>query len=195
MREPGVRSSGDPLDEPGKAGAALPSLPTPGQARALEAHFTSGETLDIALTSHNRGDRPQRISQALHSYLLVGDCGAVRIEGLDGLEYIDKTDDGRRHRPDGPPRIAGEVDRIYLGTDGHCRIDDPVLGRRITITGRNSRSTIVWNPGPDKAATMADIGAGNHGRMLCIETANAADDAIELAPGAAFSLGVRYSID
>ncbi len=172
-----------------------PAVPAPWDDLGLVVRFTIGETLGVELTSRNDGARTQRISQALHSYLLVGDCGAVGITGLDGLETIDKTDAGRRHRQTGPVRIDGEVDRIYLGTDGLCRIDDPVLGRRITITARGSRSTVVWNPGPDKAASMADIGAGRHRRMLCIETANVADDAVDLAPGESWTLAADYRLD
>jgi len=174
---------------------ALPPLPAPWRGLRLVARLTVGEALTVELTSHNDGPDPRRITQALHAYLLVGDGGRVAIDGLSGLEYIDKTDGGRRHRQDGPPRIDGEVDRIYLGTDGRCRIDDPVLRRRITIEGRNSHSTIVWNPGPDKAAAMADIGPDGHRGMLCIETANAADDAVVLPAGAAWTLGATYRID
>ena len=44
-------------------------------------------------------------------------------------------------------------------------------------------SSIVWNPWSDKARAMADLGEDAWTGMVCVETANAGDDARTLAPG------------
>jgi glucose-6-phosphate 1-epimerase len=62
-------------------------------------------------------------------------------------------------------------------------VDDPVLDRRLVIEKRGSATTVVWNPWHEKAAAMADLGGEVWPWMLCVETANAADDAVRLAPG------------
>ncbi len=184
------------LDDGGlRLGLAPTALPAPWDALDLEAWFSVGEALEITLVSRNRGDRPVTIGQALHAYLLVGDCRQVRIEGLTDREYIDKADQGRRRIQSGTPAIDGEIDRIYLGTDGHCGIVDPVMRRRIVVEARNSRSTVLWNPGPDRAAAMDDVGPGNHRRMLCLETANVADDEVLLEPGRTATLTALYRAD
>ena len=41
---------------------------------------------------------------------------------------------------------------------------------------------------------MGDLGPDGYQHMLCVETANAAEDVIELAPGARHSLIARYKI-
>ena len=72
--------------------------------------------------------------------------------GLDGTEYIDKTDGEQRKRQEGPVTFAAETDRIYVDTEAQCTIVDRLLKRRIHISKRGSRSTVVWNPWEKKAA-------------------------------------------
>jgi D-hexose-6-phosphate mutarotase len=89
----------------------------------------------------------------------------------------------RRKTQRDPVTIAGEVDRIYLDTEGACLIEDGALGRRIRIAKKGSRSTVVWNPWVDKAAKMGDFGPQDYRSMVCVESANAAENAVTLAPG------------
>jgi glucose-6-phosphate 1-epimerase len=49
---------------------------------------------------------------------------------------------------------------------------------------------VVWNPWSDKAARMADLGADQWPGMLCVEAANAMDDAVKLGPGERHAMGV-----
>ncbi len=173
---------------------SMPALPPPFPDLRLQATFRIGRQLDIALETTNHSDSVYQLSQALHSYFLVSDCEQVGIDGLDGCEYIDKTDNNRHHRQSGAPLISGEFDRIYLATDGACRIDDPGLQRSLRISARNSASTVVWNPGAVKAAAMADIGKDGFRHMLCVETANAASDSVTIAAGDSHRLSVRYEV-
>src|SRR5262249_56334825 len=90
-----------------------------------------------------------------------------------------------RPRPGGaePPGLAAPRDRAYPNPPTACTIEDPVLGRRLVVDKRGSATTVVWNPWSGKAKAMADLGAGVWPSMLCVETANAADDAVRVAPG------------
>lgn len=87
-----------------------------------------------------------------------------------------------------------QTDRIYLGTHGCCGILDPVMDRTILITSTGSRSTVVWNPWNDKAEKMGDFGADGPWRMVCVETANAAEDVITLAAGETHRLAAQYRV-
>ncbi len=162
---------------------------------SLTLEVTIGATLELDLISHNPGDHPLMLTQALHTYLNVGDAARARVHGLDGRAYIDKAGGGLRTTQQGPVSIAGEVDRIYLETDGPLNIEDPALGRRIHIERAGSRSAVVWNPWSDKAAAMGDFGDDEYRRMLCVETTNAADDRIELPGGGTYRLSTRYRIE
>jgi D-hexose-6-phosphate mutarotase len=89
----------------------------------------------------------------------------------------------KRHGPD-PLRLTGETDRVFLGTRARCVVSDRALGRRLVIDKAGSATTVVWNPWATKTAGIADLEPEDWRRMLCVETANAADDALTLTPGA-----------
>jgi len=159
-----------------------------------ELRLAVGKTLEIELATRNLGTEAVVLGQALHAYFLVDDARRIEIGGLDGCPYIDKLD-GQRKRQAGPVGISGEVDRIYLDSTGDCLIDDPGLGRRIRIAKRGSASTIVWNPWTEKARQLGDLGEDGYLGMVCVESANAAEDVVGLAPGAEHSLWVEYSVE
>lgn len=168
------------------------------QSRSMFPHpvtvrltLSIGATLELALKTTNCGDESMLLTEALHTYFPVGDVRRVSVHGLAGCDYLDKVSGFERRHQSGAVRIKGEVDRIYLDTDGRCEIRDPVLQRRIRLTAKGSRSTVVWNPGAQKARQMGDLGAEGYRHMLCVETANAAENALTLAPGQVHTMGLR----
>lgn len=159
----------------------------------LELVLTVGAALDASLVTTNLDTETLSIGEALHTYFQIGDIGQARVLGLDGCTYVDKVDGGARKRQDGPVVFVGETDRVYVDTEARCVIEDPVLGRRILIDMSGSRSTVVWTPWQEKAEKMGDLGP-NEGwrRMVCVESGNALDNVVRLAPGEAHVLGVSY---
>lgn len=154
-------------------------------AFALRHRVRVGTQLTMTLEVENRARAPFRFEAALHTYLRVGDVGAVRVSGLSGAICVDKNAGMRRYvQGDAPLTIAGPTDCMFLGTTAACVVDDPTLARRLVIEKRGSASTVVWNPWAAKAAAMADLGPDCWRTMLCVETANVADDAVTLPPGA-----------
>jgi glucose-6-phosphate 1-epimerase len=146
---------------------------------------TIGDTLAMALEVTNTAAAPFTFEAALHTYLAVGDVRTAAIGGLESTVYIDKVDAMTRKRQAAEPlRLTGETDRVFLDTRARCVVDDRALGRRLVVDKTGSASTVVWNPWSTKAAEMADLEAEDWRRMVCVETANAADDAVTLAPGA-----------
>jgi len=164
-------------------------------ASELESHITVGAALEVDLVTHNLGSGAIIIGDALHTYFEVGDIRRLAIHGLEGCPYLDKVDGSRRMQQSGPVTISAETDRIYLDSTADCVIEDPVLRRRIRITKRGSRATVVWNPWIDKAAKMGDFGENGYLNMVCVESANAADDAVTIAPGGMHHLWVRYQVE
>jgi glucose-6-phosphate 1-epimerase len=164
-------------------------------ASTVEIRHTLGAALEIELRTRNQGANSFTLSEALHTYFHVSDVRNIAIQGLDDGEYIDKADGGQRKRQAGPVTLSGETDRVYLGTAADCVIEDPGLKRRIRIEKRGSRSTVVWNPWEEKAARLGDFAEGGYLNMVCVESANALDDAVTLAPGEEHRLWVRYSVE
>jgi D-hexose-6-phosphate mutarotase len=155
--------------------------------------ITVGEELEVALETTNTGKAPFQLGQALHTYFVVGDIRKATVAGLEGCDYLDKVGGGRP-RQQGPVTFTQETDRIYLGTHGCCGILDPVMDRTLLITSTGSRSTIVWNPWTEKAEKMGDFGAEGPWGMVCVETANAAEDVIMLAAGETHRLTAQYRV-
>ena len=139
----------------------------------------------MALEVVNTSPTPFTFEAALHTYLAVGDIRAVGVTGLEDTAYIDKVDGMTRKRHGAEPlRLTGETDRVFLGTTARCVVDDRALDRRLIVDKTGSASTVVWNPWSTKAAGIADLEPDDWRRMVCVETANAADDAVTLAAGA-----------
>jgi glucose-6-phosphate 1-epimerase len=149
--------------------------------------------LHISLTSHNQGTDTVTISQALHSYFAVSDVREVRVEGLDGLNYIETLEDWTTKSQTGDLHFTGETDRIYLNPPTKLSIVDPAWERRIELTSTGSRAAVIWNPWIDRAAAFSDMANDGWQRMLCIETANVMHDVVALAPGASHTLGVSIT--
>lgn len=161
----------------------------------VQLHITVGCTLSLELETTNLGDSIFNLSEALHTYFLVGDVRKVRIEGLEGSPYLDKVNGYARKEQAGEVTITSETDRIYLNTKDRCTIIDPVMDRKIMISSEGSASTVVWNPWVTQAAKMGDLGVDGYLTMLCVETANAADNVVSLAAGEIHRLGAKYSTE
>jgi len=73
-------------------------------------------------------------------------------------------------------------------------VDDPILHRQLRVAKRGSRSTVVWNPWVAKSVKMVDFGNHEWPGMLCVEAANALDDAYQLAPGASHRLATTIEV-
>jgi len=142
-----------------------------------------GAELRLQLTVANLAETSLHFEEALHTYFSVGDAQQISIIGLSDTEYIDKTEGFKRKRQkESPLTLIGETDRPYLDSQNPVNLDDPVLHRRITVDKANSKTTVVWNPWSELAAKLADMTPDGWLEMTCIETANAADNAITLAP-------------
>ncbi|HHJ17521.1 MAG TPA: D-hexose-6-phosphate mutarotase [Gammaproteobacteria bacterium] len=161
----------------------------------LSLHVTVGDGLRVELLTRNTGDQPFTITQALHSYFGVGAIGQVQVLGLEDTDYLDKAGDGSRHTQAGAVRFDKEVDRIYLDVQPGLVIDDAAFARRISITSAGSHTAVVWNPWADISQKMGDLGDDDYRRFVCVETANAAADTIEVRPGGEHRLVADYRME
>ncbi len=149
----------------------------------LRFNVVIGAALEMTLEVENTSEGPFTYENALHTYLTVCDVLEIGVFGLEGAEFIDKVDGGQRKRQ--KKTLVGihkETDRLYLNTTATCSVNDLSLSRRIIVEKSGSNSTVVWNPWQGKGMSLTDL-AEEWPRMICIETVNAADNAITLAAG------------
>jgi glucose-6-phosphate 1-epimerase len=189
--------------EPDGAAVVLLSLASDARTRAVTPdefalHFEVrlGATLSMELIVENLGSTPLIFEEALHSYFAVGDVRQVGLDGLAGATFIDKTDAmARKTQADAAVTIAAETDRLYLNTSAEVTLTDPGFGRRIRVSKTGSLATVVWNPWIAKSRAMPDFGDDEWPGMICIETANAADNAVTLPPGGRHTMTATITVD
>ncbi|HQS82405.1 MAG TPA: dihydroxy-acid dehydratase [Thiobacillus sp.] len=188
-----------------KTEITLQLVDTP-QTRAQWPHPTRltltvvvGDKLEMQLATTNLGDAPIQLGEALHTYLHISDIGAVKVTGLEGSSYHDKVGETARRTQRDAIAFEGEVDRVYVDTPADCVVEDAGFKRRIRIAKTGSLSTIVWTPWIGKAEKMGDLGKGKSGagwrEMVCVESANAMDNVVTVAPGETHTLAVTYSVE
>jgi len=157
--------------------------------------ITVGKVLTVELITQNTGEQAFSITQALHTYFKIGDLNQVAVLGLNGQEYIDKVDGGQQKTQTGDVTFDGECDRIYLDVPSELVIDDRSLNRKIKVTATNSKTAIVWNPGAEISAKMADLGDQDYKSFVCVETANAANEIIEVGAGQQYVMTAEYALE
>jgi glucose-6-phosphate 1-epimerase len=165
---------------------------------ALQFRLNVGASLAMALDVRNTGDASFAFEESLHTYLAVGDAATVSVRGLERARYVDRSggSDGQAVEGPVPLRFTGEFDRLYVGTRSTCVLEDPALKRRIRVGKSGSEVTVVWNPGPARAGTIADLGADEWPEFLCIETCNAGPgQAVGLAPGQSHTMEVEIAVE
>jgi glucose-6-phosphate 1-epimerase len=128
----------------------------------------TGQRLDVELYALNTGETTWPFAAALHTYLAVSDLTQVRVQGLDGLHYVDSVTGSQGTEDHPEKRFHGEIDRIYAQAPGLLLRDGP---RRLAIDTTELPDAVVWNPGPDKCAATKDMPADGWLHMLCIEGA------------------------
>jgi glucose-6-phosphate 1-epimerase len=144
-----------------------------------------GPALEMTLTVENIGRAEFSFTAALHSYLRVADLSWVRLQGLRGLRYRDTALGGALAiQPVDPLLIEGEVDRIYFDAPVHLKLED-ALGA-LHLESRGFTDEVVWNPGAEQAAKLADLDAEGYRNFVCVEAATIGVP-VRLAPGARWS--------
>jgi glucose-6-phosphate 1-epimerase len=158
--------------------------------------ITVGSGLQMELEVQNYSKEPLICEEALHTYFAVSDVCQASVSGLEGTLYIDKTDGFKRKELGSEAvRIAKETDQVHLHTHTTCVVHDPMWNRRIIVEKSGSETTVIWNPWIDKAKGMSDMAPDEWREMICVETANAADNALRLAPGGSHKLTASIRLE
>ena len=152
---------------------------------------TFADTLTMELTTKNESpDKTLEIEDCLHSYLHVGDIGAVSITGLQGASYLDNAAGGNGERKtdnEAVLKITKETNRLYLDTTSVVEVRDEKFRRTIRVGKSGSKSTVVWNPWTTQKMPD-DFDPAYHKDMVCVEAGNIKQNKISLKPGQVTSL-------
>src|SRR5262245_19739726 len=155
---------------------------------ALELTVTvAGPALELGLAVINTGAQAFEFTGALHTYLRVGDVRRAVIHGLQNVRYRDKVLDTDGNLETAPAlAIDREIDRVYYAAPADLAAGEP--GRSTAIRATGFPDVVVWNPGPERGATLGDLEPDGYLRMLCVEAAVSRAPAT-VAPGARWTGG------
>jgi glucose-6-phosphate 1-epimerase len=134
----------------------------------LQVHLQPGQLL-LSLSLHNTDKQALLFTGALHTYLAVDDIDLTDVTGLQGQAEWDAVTDVHGVA-DEALYFDGEFDRVYDAAPGPVRMQD---GRGVVCVEQSPSwgQSVVWNPGPEKCATLADMPSDGFARMVCVEAA------------------------
>lgn len=148
--------------------------------------------LDLELYAENTGETPWPFAAALHTYLAVSELNQVRLQGLDGHRFIDRLLGGETLEDHPEKRFHGQIDRIYANVRDHLLLRDGP--RRLRIDQQDLPDAVIWNPGAEACAKLADMPADGWKHMLCVEAGRILEP-ITLAPGESWSGRQSFTLE
>lgn len=151
----------------------------------LELHVVISDALTMELKTTNLDDKSFEITQALHTYFDVSHISQVIIKGLDKKPYLDALT-WTQEVQNGDITFNQEVDRVYQDVFGKVSLRDK--NRTIHIQNEGSSSVVIWNPWVEKCKRMSAMKDDAYESMVCIESANAFDDARTIKPNESHTL-------
>lgn len=153
----------------------------PGMFDAELTVAIGGPRIDIEFEVTNTGHSPFAFTAALHTYLQVKEVENIRLEGLNGHEYRDATDDNRIKRDTGDVVVVeDEVNRVYHDVERALLLRDG--SRSLGIHSEGFPDVVVWNPWEERIKQFGDLEPRAFRHMLCVEAA-AARNKVQLDAG------------
>lgn len=129
--------------------------------------------LHLNFSVHNTGPQPLAFTGALHTYLAVDDIALVSLSGLHGQAQWDAVADVHGVASE-TLYFDEEFDRVYTASAQPLLMQDGQGSLRIEQSSSWAQS-VVWNPGAQKSAAMADMPDEGFAHMLCVEAAQVFD--------------------
>lgn len=156
-----------------------------------EAAFTLsvGQTLKMSLTIRNTSAQPFTFEEGLHTYFAISDISEVKVQGLRGHWYRDRTVSEEWQLDNADAIIfPRRVDRLYRDARGTAVIVDPVAKREIIIAKEHSATTVVWNPHTLAPGEFSDLHDQDPKHFVCVESCNARENSYTLQPNESHTL-------
>ncbi len=130
----------------------------------------NASNLYMTLAITNIDVAPFTFTAALHTYLRVADVRRASVAGLSSLNFQDSANGGQELRENADSlTFPGEVDRIY--SDALSPLQLVTEKQQILISAEGFPDAVLWNPGPEKCASLADMEPDGYLQFVCVEAA------------------------
>ena len=157
--------------------------------------ITLGETLKICLETVNTSNARLSYSEGLHTYFAVSDIEKIKITGLEGQSFLDLMNNNRETCDNSSIKFDRETGRIYVNSESECIIEDANFNRKIRVKKWGSKTTAIWNPWATGIKNFNDMEAEAWRAMVCVESANAYVNRIDLDGKDTHTLATEYILE
>ena len=140
-----------------------------GAFKAVLAVTVVARQLEVSLRIENVGETAFSFTAALHTYLRVHDLEDTELVGLGGTLYRVSGDPTLRAADEERLLVRDYLDRVYVGAPPRLELRE--RDRTMIIEAEGFPDAVVWNPGPERAASLPDLEPGDERRFLCVEAA------------------------
>lgn len=149
---------------------------------SVELSVVLGRTLRMSFRCVNTGDQPFEFQMAYHTYFNVGEIASASVSGLQGLEYLDNTNNrARSSQKESHLCFSHEVDRIYREAPDLVTIECPARSLSIRVHKHRLSEVVVWNPWINRCRQIADLEDADYQHLLCVETGSVVNPVV-IAP-------------
>jgi glucose-6-phosphate 1-epimerase len=159
---------------------------------SAELRMILGHQVSMELTVNNTDSESFTFSWALHNYYQIQYLDKTKVLGLSNRRYLDNLENLTEKTQASDVVFDGPVDRVFPDIANSLIIDKGENAFRIEITHENCPSVVVWNPGVEAAANVADIGVGQETRFICVERGAVKNEAWVLPPGSSKTAKVTF---
>jgi glucose-6-phosphate 1-epimerase len=145
-----------------------------------------GDGLEGGFRAENRGGEALAVTAGFHPYLRVADAGEVRVEGLEGAEYVDWGSGVEGVQTGAYLPVPGS--RVFGGARRRCRLVDGRSGRAVVLEAEGHVRWCVWRA----EAERGNMRAGDARGFVCVEpVVFPRSDAVVLEPGGMQEMRLR----
>lgn len=160
---------------------------------SVELRMILGHQATLELTVNNTDSEAFSFSWAMHNYHKINRLDQTQVLGLSNRQYLDNLEGLIEKTQTENVNFPQAVDRVYPDIANNLVID---MGnpdsQNIEITHQNCPSVVVWNPGSEAAAKIADIGANQETFYICVERGAVMKEAWHLEAGSNASARVSF---
>ena len=160
-----------------------------------DLQITLDEVLKVTMTVTNTGDQEMSFEQALHTYFASGNIHEASVHGLQNVPFVEHAREPEATwDPSQPIRFRAETDRVFQYVPNELSLHAATMGHTVKLCTDNSRSTVVWNPWPNKTARLSQMLADDWRSFVCIESANVGEHCVKLAPNTSHTMTLTISV-
>lgn len=159
---------------------------------AADYHVTAGRNLDLRLVTTNLGTEPCLVTPAFHPYFAVPNLAGTQIRIASPVRVQDRLT-GRPCEITDRVTFEGRELELEWSPWRDLRLESGD-DSRMDIRSDDATHCVVWNPGPEKTASIDDLDADAFNRFVCIEPGRLGPDTSRISPGETQALQMVLSV-